>query len=78
MKTLMDTLYIAWIIGTKDILDALKNKSSRSNIIVMIGMVVFFYWLGILRPFDKNVSVVVYDEGNTSLALESVTLGRWG
>jgi ABC-2 type transport system permease protein len=74
MNTLMDTLYTAWIIGTKDILDALKNKSSRSNIILMIGMVVFFYYLGVLRPFDKNVSVVVYDEGNTSLALESVTL----
>ena len=36
MKTLMDTLYIAWIIGTKDILDALKNKNSRSNIMIMI------------------------------------------
>ena len=75
MKILMDTLYIAWIIGTKDILDALKNKSSRANIIIMIFMVVFFYWLGTLRPFDKDVSVVVYDEGNTSLALESVVLG---
>ena len=62
MKTLMDTLYIAWIIGTKDILDALKNKSTRANIMLMIGMVVFFYWLGSLRPFDKDVSVVVYDE----------------
>src|SRR5512136_2904976 len=74
MKTLMDTLYIAWIIGTKDILDALKNKSSRANIILMLGMVLFFYWLGVLRPFDKNVSVVVYDEGNTSLSLEEATL----
>jgi len=75
MKNFMDTLYIAWIIGTKDILDALKNKSSRANIIVMIGMVAFFYWIGTLRPFDKDVSVVVYDEGNTSLMIESVTLG---
>ncbi len=75
MKTLIDTLYITWIIGTKDILDALKNKSSRSNIIIMVGMVVFFYYLSGLRPFDKEVSVVVYDEGDTSLAVESVTLG---
>jgi len=74
MKTLMETLYTAWIIGTKDILDALKNKSSRSNIILMLGMVVFFYYLGVLRPFDRNVSVVVYDEGDTALALESVRL----
>jgi len=75
MNTLMDTLYIAWTIATKDIQDALKNKNMRTNIILMLGMVVFFYWLGTLRPFDKNVSVVVYDEGNTSLTLDAVTLG---
>lgn len=74
MNALKDTLYIAWIIGTKDILDALKNKSSRSNILIMIVMVVFFYYLSILRPFDKGVSVVICDEGATSLALDSVTL----
>lgn len=74
LKKLNDTLYIAWTIGTKDILDALKNKNTRINIILMVGMVVFFYWLGYLRPFDKDVSVVVYDEGNTSLTIESVTL----
>ena len=74
MKSLTDTLYMAWIIGTKDILDALKNKSLRVNIVIMAGMVVFFYWLGTLRPFDKNVSVVVVDAGNTNLAMESVTL----
>jgi len=75
MNTLTDTLYNAWIIGTKDIRDALRHKNSMVNIVLLIGMTVFFYWLGTLRPFDKDVSVVVYDEGNTSLTLESVTLG---
>lgn len=75
LKKFNDTLYIAWTIGAKDILDALKNKNARPNIIIMVGMVVFFYWFGTLRPFDKDVSVVVYDEGNTSLTIESVTLG---
>lgn len=74
MKTMLDSLHIAWIIGTKDILDALKNKSSRANIMILVGMVVFFYWLNALRPFDKEVSVVVYDEGQTSLAIEKTTL----
>lgn len=74
MKGLVDTLYIAWIIGTKDILDAVKNKNSRTNILVMIGMVVFFYFLGILRPFDKDVTVVVYAEGSTPPVLDPVTL----
>jgi ABC-type Na+ efflux pump permease subunit len=76
MKTLLDTLYNAWIIGTKDILDALKNKSSRANILVMLAMVVFFYWFGALRPFDKNVSVVVYAEGHTSLKIDKTTFGN--
>lgn len=76
MKSLMDTLYIAWIIGTKDVLDALKHKSSRSNIIIMILMVVFFYWLSDVRPFDKKVSVVVYDEGKTKQELETVKLAN--
>ena len=76
MKTLLDTLYNAWIIGSKDIQEALKNKSSRSNIIIIVFMVVFFYWLSDLRPFDKKVRVVVYDEGKTKLALETVKLAN--
>jgi len=76
MKTLFDTLYNAWIIGTKDILEALKNKSSRANIIIIVFMVVFFYWLSDIRPFDKKVSVVVYDEGKTALAFETAKLAN--
>ncbi len=71
MKNLRNTLYIAWVIGRKDILDALKNKSSRANIIIIIIMVVFFYWLSDIRPFDKRVSVVVFDEGKSTLVLET-------
>ena len=76
MKALFNTLYIAWIIGTKDILEALKNKNIRNNIIIMLVIVVFFYWLGVLRPFDKGVSVVIYDRGETSIAFEASTLGN--
>ncbi|HSG26134.1 MAG TPA: ABC transporter permease, partial [Anaerolineales bacterium] len=74
MNTLNDTLYNAWVIATKDILDALRHKNSRTNIIMLVGMTFFFYWIGTLRPFDKDVSVVVYDEGKTSLTIESATL----
>ena len=75
MNNLMDSLYIAWTIGTKDILDTIKNKAAIVNFILMILMVVFFYWLNLLRPFDQDVSVVVYDEGHTNLELNKVTLG---
>jgi ABC-2 type transport system permease protein len=78
MKTLTDSIYIAWVIGKKDILDELKNKSSRTNIIVILFMVVFFYWLSDLRPFDKKVKVVVYDEGGSTLAFKTARLADGG
>lgn len=78
MKTLLDTLYIAWTIGTKDIVDALKNKNTLVSILMMAGMVVFFFWFGTLRPFDKDASVVVYDEGHTTLTMDTVTLADGG
>ena len=70
MKTnLMDNLYMAWAIGSKDIVDALKNKNTRTNIILMMGMVVFFWWSSTLRPFDKRIDTAVYDEGSSSLTV---------
>jgi len=67
MKTFMDNLYIIWTIGSKDIIDALKNRKIRTNILMMMGLVVFFYWASTVRPWDKSIEVVVYDEGATGL-----------
>ncbi len=64
---LMDNLYMAWTIASKDIGDALKNKGSRVNIIVVIGVVLFFYWGSTPRPFDKRIDVAVYDQGSSTL-----------
>lgn len=75
MKTkLMDNLYMAWAIGSKDIVDALKNKATRTNIILIMGMVVFFWWASTLRPFDKRIDTAVYDEGSSSLTSGTVEL----
>ncbi|UCF62360.1 MAG: ABC transporter permease [Anaerolineaceae bacterium] len=63
----MDNLYIAWAIGSKDIVDALKNKNTRTNIIMLVFIVVFFYWSSTPRPFDKKIDVAIYDEGHSSL-----------
>ncbi len=67
MKTLLDNLYITWAIASKDIVDALKNKATRTNIILMMAMVVFFYWISTVRPWDKCIEVVVYDQGDSGL-----------
>jgi len=61
MTIFLDNLYIVWAIGSKDILDALKNKKIRTNIILMMGVVVFFYWASTVRPWDKSIEVVVFD-----------------
>jgi ABC-2 type transport system permease protein len=63
----MDNLYMAWAIASKDIVDALKNKITRFNILLMMGMVVFFYWISTVRPWDKSIEVVVYDESDSGL-----------
>jgi ABC-2 type transport system permease protein len=67
MKTFMDNLYMAWTIARKDIGDALKHKGTRVNILLMLVMVVFFYWVSTARPWDKSIEVVVYDEGDFGL-----------
>lgn len=74
-RNFMDNLYMAWAIGSKDIVDALKNKSTRINIILLVFIVVFFYWSSTPRPFDKRIDVAIYDEGNSSLTDLPTQLG---
>jgi len=74
MKKISESLYIAWTIAVKDVRDAFKNRSTRTNILILIGLVVFFYWSSTIRPFDKREDVVVYDQGSSSLALERTVL----
>jgi ABC-2 type transport system permease protein len=74
MKTFLDNLYMAWAIASKDIVDALKNKNTRTNIIFMMGLVVFFWWGSTQRPFDKRIDTAVYDKGNSSLTIRSAEL----
>jgi ABC-2 type transport system permease protein len=74
MKTFLDNLYLIWTIASKDIMDALKNNGTRINIIMMMGIVVFFYWASTPRPFDKRIDTAVYDEGNSSMTNGTVEL----
>ncbi|MCP4289468.1 MAG: ABC transporter permease [Gammaproteobacteria bacterium] len=74
MKPFLDTFYMAWAIAQKDIGDALKNKNIRTNIILIVGVVMFFYWGSTIRPFDKRIDVAVYDEGSSSLTIETTEL----
>jgi len=68
-----DSLNIISSIAAKDILDVFKNRGTRTNLIILLGIVVFFHWMLNLRPFDKTLDVVVYDQGS-NLQLESAEL----
>jgi ABC-2 type transport system permease protein len=67
-EKLKDSLYIAWAIATKDILDVLKNRYTLINLITVLGIVVFFYWASTVRPWDKRMEVTVFDQGNNNLS----------
>lgn len=68
MKTnLMDNLYIARTIASKDILDVIKNGITLINFMVILGILVFFYWASTVRPWDKRMEVTVYNKGTSSL-----------
>lgn len=73
---LIDNLSIPWTIASKDIVDALKHSATRTNIILIMGMVVFFYWASTLRPFDRRIDTAVYDEGNSSLTSATAKLAN--
>jgi ABC-2 type transport system permease protein len=74
MNNFLNYLYMAWAIGSKDIVNALKNKNTRTNIILTMGIVVFFWWASTPRPFDKRIDAAVYDEGNSSLTIGTAEL----
>ena len=68
LEKLKNSLYIAWAIATKDILDVLKNRYTLINLITVLGIVVFFYWASTVRPWDKLMEVTVFDQGNSNLS----------
>jgi ABC-2 type transport system permease protein len=74
IDNILDSLYIAWAIAAKDIAEALKNRNTLVNIILIMGLVGFFFWMSTLRPFDQRIEVVLYDEGQSELPPGSAEL----
>jgi ABC-2 type transport system permease protein len=70
-----ETLYNIWVVGSKDIVDALKPKTTLINIVVVLALLVFFYWVLSVRPFDKGVDVVVVPESGSSTFEDDIDLG---
>jgi len=64
-----------WAIAWKDIRDALTNKNTIINILVVIGLVVFFWWGSTPRPFDKRIDVAYFDQGSSTLSSHTEEFG---
>lgn len=69
-----ETFYNIWVVGSKDIIDALKSKTTCVNIIVVLAILVFFYWVLSVRPFDKGFDAVVVPESGSSTFEGSIDL----
>ena len=74
MKKIIEALNIGWTIALKDVRDAFSNKGTRTNILVLVGLVIFFYWMSTLRPFDKRVDVVLLEQGASNQQFERAKL----
>lgn len=70
----LDNLAIAWAIGSKDIVDVLKFKTTLTNFVLLIGLLVFLYWSTSVRPWDHDLQVVVYDETGLVSGPDRITL----
>ncbi|MBN1579530.1 MAG: ABC transporter permease [Anaerolineae bacterium] len=62
-------LRIIWAIATKDIVEALKNKTILTNIILLPLLIVFYKWLPTLYH-PSGTRIVLYDPGPSRLAIE--------
>jgi ABC-2 type transport system permease protein len=77
MKKIFDNLYLAIAIARKDIGETLKYKSSRTNILILFGMLLFFYWGSAVRPYDKDIHVAYIDEGSTVFVDQTAIAGEY-
>ncbi len=58
---------IIWAIASKDILDAVKNKTVLSNILTAVFLVAIFRLMPALLNIDGRPNVLVYDPGNSAI-----------
>jgi hypothetical protein len=70
----IDSLYIASTIAWKDILDLLKNRATRVNILIIMALIGLLFFYSTSSPFDKRIDVVVYAEEPGNLTFQTIQL----
>lgn len=62
-----DHLRLVWALAAKDIVDALKTKSTLSTIIISLLMVLFYRYFPVLTADSDTLRVLVYAETESAL-----------
>jgi ABC-2 type transport system permease protein len=62
-----ESLRITWTIAIKDILDAIRNKTTLSVVLSATFLVVFYRFLPALESGDVPPRLVIFDPGNFSM-----------
>ena len=62
-----ESLRISWAIAAKDIVDAIKNKTTLSLILTALFLVLFYRWLPSLESGQALPRLAVYDAGGSQL-----------
>ena len=63
-------LRIIWTIAAKDIVDALRNKTTLGNLIAVVLIIVAYEWFPTLIKDPSDTFLVVYDADNSRLVTE--------
>jgi ABC-2 type transport system permease protein len=66
-KSLGEHVRITWAIAAKDIIDALKNRTTLTNIILVFIMMVVYRMMMPLIDADAPTRLFVYDAGDSNL-----------
>lgn len=61
-RTWLDHLRLVWALAAKDIVDALKTKTTLSTIVISVLMVVFYRYLPALTSDGDTLRVLLYAE----------------
>lgn len=62
-----DHLRLVWTLGAKDIVDALKTKTTLSTIVISLLMVLFYRYLPVLTSDGDTLNILLYAESESSL-----------
>ncbi len=68
-----DILRVAGTIAAKDIIDAVRNKAVRINIVVILVVILFQNWYS-YRLWDRKIDVVFLNEGYSNISTGIIEL----